>query len=336
MSGMPDSQHIRLGIIGFGSWAINAYLPAEARIAGAEVIAAAGRSDATREAARAALGREAFVTPDFHELLDPDVADAVMIAVTEDQHAAVIGAALDSGLPVFYEPPLSDRRSEIRGEIARLTLVSQVTHADLELSYLPVVDRAAAFIAEGAIGTPHTALVTMTSGWGPVPGSDISLALQLIPWYLDPLNRMIGRRPSRVLVQDGSGVPGRMQSQTLVQLDYDGIRGTFDANIESVGGLGAWIAVHGSDGDLEADLFRGELRFRSGGHPGWQTEPHPARQPHASWPGMHESVAAFIDAVNSGRGSHTGSATMADLQLTGLAAEDSIDSGTWATVEYLE
>ena len=335
MSPMSDSHHIRLGIIGFGSWAINAYLPAIARIPDVKVVAAAGRSAATQNAARASLGQNALITSDFQELLDPGVIDAVMIAVTEDQHAVTIGASLASGLPVFYEPPLSDRRGQLQAEIERLPSARQITHADLELSYLPIVDHASALISAGAIGTPHGASVTMTSGWGPVAGSDVSLALQLIPWYVDPLNRVLGKSPSRVLVQDGAGVAGRMQSQTLVQLDYESIWGTFDANIRSVGELGACITVHGSDGDLEADLFRGDLRIRSRQSREWRSESHPAEQPHAGWPGMHESVAAFIEAVRTNNQSRTGPATVIDLQLTGLAAEASIDSGTWAEVERL-
>jgi myo-inositol 2-dehydrogenase/D-chiro-inositol 1-dehydrogenase len=333
---MSDSHHIRLGIIGFGSWATDAYLPAIAKIPGVEVVAAAGRSHATQDTARAALGQNALITSDFKEFLDPGVIDAVMIAVTEDQHAVTIGASLASGLPVFYEPPLSDRRDQLHDEIKRLSSAPQITHADLELSYLPVVDHAVALISDGAIGTPHSASVTMTSGWGPVPGSDVSLALQLIPWYVDPLNRVLGKRPSRVLVQDGTGVAGRMQSQTLVQLDYEGIWGTFDANIQSVSELGALISVHGSDGDLEADLFRGELRIRSGQSPEWRSESHPAEQPHAGWPGMHESVAAFIEAIRTDNETRTGAETVIDLQLTGLAAEASIDSGIWADVERLQ
>ena len=337
MSHMPVSDHIRLGLIGFGSWAINAYLPALNLITGAKVTAAAGRSEATRSTARAALGPEALITADFRDLLDPGLVDAVMISVTEDQHARVIGAALESGLPLFYEPPLADRRNEVLGGIDRLVSASQITHADLELSYLPVLDSAVSLIEKGTIGAPHTASVTMTSGWGPVPGSDLSLALQLIPWYVDPLNRVLGRQPRRVLVQDGTGVPGRMQSRSLVQLDYDGIWGTFDANIESVGELGAQIAVHGSDGDLEVDLFRGELRVRSRQRPEWRSpkwrsEAHPAVQPHAGWPGMHESVQAFIDAVRTGKETRTGSTTMARLHMAGLAAEESIESGTWADI----
>jgi len=334
MSPMSDSHHIRLGIIGFGSWAINAYLPAIAKNPDIEVTAAAGRSDSTQHSARASLGQNALITSDFQEILDPGVVDAVMIAVTEDQHAVTIGAALASGLPVFYEPPLSNRRDQLHSEIERLSSARQITHADLELSYLPIVDHAAAMISAGAIGMPHGASVAMTSGWGPVPGSDVSLALQLIPWYLDPLNRVLGQTPNRVLVQDGAGVAGRMQSQTLVQLDYEGIRGTFDTNIQSVGELGAHITVHGSDGDLEADLFRGELRTRSRQTPEWQRASHPAEQPHAGWPGMHESIAAFVAAIGTGDETRTGSATAVNLQLTGLAAEASIDSGTWADVEH--
>ena len=333
--GMSEFAPIRLGIIGFGSWAINAYLPSIARIPGAEVVAAAGRSAATQAAAREALDENALVTGDFRELLDPDKIDAVMIAVTEDQHAQTIGAALDSGIPVFYEPPLSDRRSEIQAEIDRLNAATGMTHADLELSYLPVVDRATALIADNAIGVVHTASVTMTSGWGPVADSDVSLALQLIPWYVHPLNRVLGREPLRVLVQEGSGVPGRMQSQTLVQFDYGRVWGRFDANIESVGELGANIAINGRDGDIELDLFRGTLRSRTRNHPEWATESVPAQQPHAGWPGMHETVAAFVDGVRAGTATRTDASTVTGLQLTGLAAEESIDSGTWAAVDKL-
>ena len=333
---MSDSHHIRVGIIGFGLWAINAYLPAIVKNRGIEVAAAAGRSESTQNAARALLGQNALITSDFQKLLDPGVVDAVMIAVTEDQHAVTIGAALDSGLPVFYEPPLSNRRDQLHVEIERLTSARQITHADLELSYLPIVDHAATLISTGAIGMPHGASVTMTSGWGPVPGSDVSLACQLIPWYLDPLNRVLGQTPKRVLVQDGAGVTGRMQSQTLVQLDYEGVWATFAANIQSVGELGAHITVHGSDGDLEVDLFRGELRIRSRQAPEWRSESHPAEQPHAGWPGMHESIAAFIAGIGTGGETRTGSATVVALQLTGLAAEASIDSGTWADVERLQ
>ena len=329
---MLESSDIRIGLIGFGSWAINAYLPALSLIPGVRVAGAAGRSEATRAAARDALSREALVAADYRDLLEADVVDALMLAVTEDQHVEVIASAIASGLPVFYEPPLADRRGEIKGEIGRLISATQVTHADLELSYLPVIDRAASLLAEGVIGVPQTASVTMTSGWGPIDGADISLSLQLIPWYVDPLNRVLGRQPRRVLVQDGAGVAGRMQSRALTQLDYGGVWGAFDANIESVGELGAWIEIGGSDGDLRIDLFRGELRLRSRKRPEWRDETHLARQPHAGWPGMHESVQAFIDAVRTGNESRTGSAVMAGLHMTGLAAEESIDSGTWAVV----
>ena len=65
MSPMSDSHHIRLGIIGFGSWAINAYLPAIAKNPDIEVTAAAGRSDSTQHSARASLGQNALITSDF-------------------------------------------------------------------------------------------------------------------------------------------------------------------------------------------------------------------------------------------------------------------------------
>ena len=96
------------------------------------------------------------------------------------------------------------------------------------------------------------------------------------------------------------------------------------------------MEVNGDDGDLIVDLFSGEIRLRSRKNTNWGVECVLALQPHAGWPGMHECVSAFLDAVESGQPSPVNAEVVAQLHLLGLAAETSKDSGTWAGVEGLE
>ena len=48
---------------------------------------------------------------------------------------------------------------------------------------------------------------------------------------------------------------------------------------------------------------------------------------------MHESVAAFLDAVESGEPTDADAMTVARLHMVGLAAEKSKDTGAWAVVD---
>lgn len=115
--------------------------------------------------------------------------------------------------------------------------------------------------------------------------------------------------------------------------DYEGVWGTFQANTAALGELETHIEVNGDDGDLIADVFNSEIRLRSRRNPDWFIEQAPALEPRAGWPGVHECISAFLDAVKSGQPSSTNARAVARLHLVGLAAEASKDSGTWAEVE---
>ena len=175
--------------------------------------------------------------------------------------------------------------------------------------------------------------IRLQSGWGPFPDSGLCNFHLLCPWYVDALNRILNATPRRVLVLDGHGVPGRYQNHFIAHLDYDGVWGTFRANTASVGELETIAEVNGDDGDIAANLLTGEVRFRSRWNSDWVAEHWPALRPQASWPGMHESVGAFLDAVESGEQSRTGAQTVTGLHLVGLAGELSKDSGAWVEVE---
>ena len=111
---------LRVGLAGYGGWTREAYVPAIQRAGSADIVAAAAVSLATRERVGAELGSEVRVYEGFEALLeDPDL-DAVFIALPDSQHEAAILAAIESGLPFFYEPSVAESLDRIRPVLGRL------------------------------------------------------------------------------------------------------------------------------------------------------------------------------------------------------------------------
>ncbi len=329
-------QKLRAGLIGYGNWAREAYLPA-LRLDGRVLIgAAAAPSEATRRRIRSDLGNDVRVYEGFEPLLQDSELDLVLISLPGNRHEEALLAAIEAGIPFLYEPPVSDRLDRIVPTLNRLLTTGQVTHADLEVRYAPVLRRAAQCISEGAIGEPLTAEIRMNGTWSPQRDSRISLPHALSGWYIDPLDFVLGTSARRVLVQNGHGNPGRMQAYALTQLDYGGVWGTFRCNISSVRGPDTVLEVNGRDGDLKADLLAEELRIRNRRKPDWTLEAVPALRPWSGWPGMHECLRAFLDAVEGKSQNHMHPVIMAQAHLIGLAAEESIDTGTWAAVRGVQ
>ena len=200
-----------------------------------------------------------------------------------------------------------------------------------------MVAAAAQRLGEGAIGEPQTARIRMNGNWNARPGAGLSLPLVLAPWYVDVLDAILDSHPQSVLVQDGRGTEGRMQAYALTQLDYGGVWGTFQANISSVQGPETWVEVQGRDGDLFADLFTGELRLRSRSDPEWRVDRVvSALRPFAGWPGLRECLSDFLNQLEGNASSGVPAKDMARLHCLGLAAEESIDTLSWARVRSMD
>ena len=328
-------KKLRAGLAGYGKWTRSAYLPALLDDGRSRVVAAAAPSQATRKRIRAELGSEIEVYQDFESLLIGAGIDFVLLGLPNARHEAALAKAMEAGVPFLYEPPVSDRLERIPSLLRALLSCPTLNHADLELRYAPLIGRASRRIADGAIGDPLVAHIRMNGTWNPRPNAHISLPHALASWYVDALNCVLGKQPRRVLVQDGRGTSGRMQAYALTQLDYGEVWGTFSANISAVDGPETQIEVQGRSGDLVVDLFSEELKLRNRADLRWRVERVPARKPWAGWPGMHECLRSFLDAVQ-GQGHCLDAITMARLHLVGLAAERSIDTGTWAAVQQLE
>jgi predicted dehydrogenase len=279
------------------------------------------------------FGNTVAIFSDFRDLLKSKKIDAVMIAVPDSMHAEMITAALDSGKPFFYEPPIAHTRELIPEIIKKLVSVPQTTHADLELALVPVITEASKLIKEKMIGNIQSAGIRLQSNWGPDPDQDINNINRLSVWYAHVLNVLLDATPRRVLIMDGYGTSGRLQSQSTGFYDYNGIWGELKVNIDSVVALVIEIEIIGSEGDILINLLTGELKLRTKNNPEFKIEYFPAIQPYADWPGMRESITAFLDAIQSGKPSFANANVVANLHLIGIAAEESKETGNWANVK---
>ena len=344
-------MNLRVGLIGYGSWTRMAYVPALRQDGRARIVSAAAPSAATQQRIHAELGSEVVVFANAAELLSGPPVDAVFIAVPDAVHEEALSAALDAGVAIFFEPPLANERQRIRPMLTRLLNAPQVAHADLEISFIPVFMEAVRRVQSGVLGQVRTVRIRLQSNWGADPASDLCTLNQLAPWYVDPLNRLLDATPSRVLALDGDSLPGRAQRQTQGHFDYGGVWGTVQVNLGSAVDLETTIEINGDDGDLRVDIFDSVLHQRTHRDSDWSVEYVAAIEPRAGWPGVHECVSAFLDAVAdgpplerspaaAGSGARAGAPgpvadapVVAQLQLIGLAAEASKDTGGWAEIE---
>ena len=327
-------SEIQVGLIGYGGWTRLAFVPALRQHDRVRIVSAAAFSEASQDRIRQELGPDVQVYGGFEDLLDGPDLDAVMMAIPDPIHEAAMNAVLDAGIAAYYEPPLSDCPDGIRKMLKRLVAAEQITHGDLEIGFATVMHRAAELLRQGAIGNMQAVHLKLRSNWAEFGGPDLCLAHHLGPWYVDGLNSIIGRSPSRVLVMDGNGREGRRQHHSLAQFDYDGIWGTIHLNINSVDHMETVIEVTGDEGDLTVDYFKNTIQLRTKAEPeGELISVEPAMPVVGGWPGEAESVAEFLGTVENGTPNRTDGKMAAQLYLTGLAIEQSKDTGNWVEIE---
>lgn len=157
---MPDP--IRLAIIGTGlivtgrHWPALQSLPREFR-----VVALANRTAAKAEALadqiRAATRRRPAVYSDYRELLAQERPDAVSLALPTYLNPEVIEAALAAGCHVIAEKPIAANLADAAAMLPWAQTYGRTLMIAENYRYVASFRRAAALIADGAIGTPQIA-----------------------------------------------------------------------------------------------------------------------------------------------------------------------------------
>jgi predicted dehydrogenase len=144
------------------------YLPALVAHPDASVVAVCGRNpDRTAE-----FGKQwdiPLATTEVDELLDAGL-DAVVVATGNDSHEPLTLAALDRGLHVLCEKPLSLTPESARAMATRATEVGATTLVPFTYRYMPTNQFLKRLISDGFLGRPFHLNLRYFTGYAREPG----------------------------------------------------------------------------------------------------------------------------------------------------------------------
>jgi predicted dehydrogenase len=149
-----NRQTVRVGLVGAGSWAQRAYVPALRAHPRAELIAVA---DPDRTRAEGAAGRtgEIAVFESSASMLAAIQPDLVCVVSPDDRHRNDADAALEAGAAVLCEKPLAVSVADAESLVAHAQVRTRPTRVGFTLRYAPSVQRLRALVLSGAIGEPR-------------------------------------------------------------------------------------------------------------------------------------------------------------------------------------
>jgi len=319
---------IRIGLVGFGGWPQQAYAPLLKELPGVRVIAAAARSEQTRNLARETFGDDIAVTSDYRQVLEADDIDALMIALPNALHAEALLAAAKFNKHVFFEPPAANDPEMATRVLDTLEQCTGIVQADLELRCLPVLEAVRDQISGGIIGSPRMAKIRLWCDWGYQGGpwfkeaQGQSFFHWLGHWYLDVLDLIFGKPATRVTVLGGHASNGTLMDHGWVSLEYPGgLLGQFEFNLTLPQETVIEVNMACARGELWADLKTGKWKYR--GEAGeWYEEHSPASEPVCGFEGMRESIYEFITAIRTSKPPRAGLEVARRVQLSAQLCVD--------------
>jgi predicted dehydrogenase len=332
---------IGIGLMGLGYWAADAYAPILAEIDGVRVTAVSARSDETFAQARELFGEDVNQHRDLADLAQDQAVDAVMAALPNRLHAEGALAAIDAGKPLFAEPPLGFDEGEIKRVLAAAEQAPAPVQTDLELRYVPVVQRVAEMASAGDLGSHLMATIRLWCDWGYGGGEwleeaeDQGFFLWLGCWYVDVLDAVFGAGPERVSVTGGRAMNGNMVDHAWATMEYPRQRlGQFEFSLVAPDEQQITLTVTGTEREVEADLWTGELRSRGRGEE-WERTVVPNSEPIHGFAGMRESITDFIASVRGGSQPRANLAVSRRVHAAALACVRSVETGETVAVEPL-
>ena len=156
---------VRIGLVGYGSWAERVHIPSIALADSAQLVAVCG-PDAGKAEAMARQYGAAWSTNDPLHIATADDIDAVLICSPNNAHAPVAIAAAQAGKHVLCEKPLARTLAEAR-EMARAAQHAGIRHMTaFTWRNVPAARHTQHLVAAGEIGhVLHASAHFLHGGW---------------------------------------------------------------------------------------------------------------------------------------------------------------------------
>lgn len=168
-------SRVRVGAVGAGWWATSNHFPIFAARADVELVGVCGKGPRLGEIRdRFGFG---FATESSEDLLATDI-DAVVISTPHDLHHPLAAQALDRGLHVLCEKPMTLHAEQAWDLVARTERAGTVFLVPYGWNYKPFTVAAKRLLEAGGIGEIQYALCHMASPTRGLFGSDPSHMLE--------------------------------------------------------------------------------------------------------------------------------------------------------------
>lgn len=248
---------LKIGLLGAGWFGREAHLRNLQKLEGVLVSAVSSRSPASLAASREIIGPDLKTFSDWREVLALDELDAVIVALTNDQHHEAATAALRAGKHVLCEKPLGLTIAQCDEIIAAAGDSGKTLQIGHEMRFQRLYRHMKEMIDLGAIGELQLMWCRefrgpMRPGWRSSEALTGGTILEKNVHHLDLFNWMMDCPPARVSAHGGTNVlrDGEILDNAQVLIEYEGGR---RASLEL-----CLFAPHGGDCEIGAcgDLGR--------------------------------------------------------------------------------
>lgn len=334
---MKTRTKIRCGIIGAGWWATFAHIPAILSHSAAELVAVQSREKSKAERIARDFGAKHACASAAELLAIPDL-DAVVIATTPNVHHAQCKAALERGLHVLIEKPMTFTAAEARELVELASRQKRELLISCPWHYTAHALEARRLIRSGELGEIKMISVLMTNpidkllkgiNTSPTHGTDGTYVEPRQGSYSDPaiagggqiycqvshaaayLSFVTGQRPAEVFAhfdRDGSvndiydALSLKMENGSIATIASTGATPLCERNYE--------VRVFGTKAILQLELWRGTMALIDFNN--HRTE-YPTLSPDEIYPSRAPAL-NLIDAVLG----HTANGSPGDLGLASM------------------
>jgi predicted dehydrogenase len=279
-------KRIRIGVIGAGWWATFAHIPALKSHPQAELVAVQSRQRAKAEKIARDFGAQ-YACASLEEILAVKELEAVIISSTPNVHFAQAKAALESGLHVLIEKPMTFSADEARElvDIAAQKNLQLVVSCPWHFTAHGIEARR--LIHSGALGEIKMISVLMTNpidkllrgiNTSPTHSMDNVYVEPCKGSYSDPaiagggqifcqgshaaayLTFLTGLRPAEVYARfDRDGSPNDIYNALTVTLENGALATIASTGATPLGERNYEVRIFGSKAILQLELWRGTM-----------------------------------------------------------------------------
>lgn len=342
---------LNIGILGAGWFGREAHLANLVRMDDVNVVAVSSRSETSRAAARQIAGDELKTFADWREVLAIESIDAVVIALTNDQHHTAAVLAFESGKHVLCEKPLGLSIEECDQIIAAADSAGKILQVGHEMRFQRLYQHVKQLIDRGDVGDVHLAWCReyrgpMRPGWRSSESLTGGMLLEKNCHHFDLFNWLLETPPVKVAAFGGCDVlrDREVLDNALVLVEHEGgRRAVLEICLFAPFGADTEIGVVGSRGRIDTRNQAQKLIHHRFDIPE-RTEMDVADKAgeaefvdaagHINR-GMYPELREFVECCRTGRTPLVNGRAARMNVAVSLAAQQSIDRGEMVTIEEI-